>query len=163
MTLPFGNSNSQFFSNLDLSDVEASQYRPLQPGRYIFKTSKAEERHKDGKVSISVRLDSIEGKGGLVVFFNIVHPSADHQRIERERLKTMLVYGEHPNPDRPGSLDSLNGLLVGAYVDHETFQDKTNLRVKYFFDPAEGEGDSDKATSGAPAGAGKLEDDDVPF
>lgn len=114
------------FSSLNLSGVEAQRgSTSLRPGRHGCRTSDAEiKTTQAGGKQVFVKLTEINGQGITQDYITVAHPKAatDEKaamsvRIGLERLKALLTYGGHPNPDNPGDIKSINGLVVGVNVE----------------------------------------------
>ena len=154
------------FNNLNLSDVDfsASTNSVLQPGRHVCKVENAELKPtRTGGQQIVVSLSSTEGSGSIRHFINVYSPvSPDATRIGREQLKALLSHGGHANPDQPGDIDTIKGLVVGVGVNRDSYmkdgQEREGSKVSYYFDPAQAS--APKAAS--PEGA-KPKDDEIPF
>ena len=58
----------------------------------------------------------VQGEGAVVDRMNLFNKNEETVRIARERLKTMLTYAGHPNPNKPEDVSSLRGLRVGINV-----------------------------------------------
>lgn len=114
------------FSSLNLTGVEAQRgSTSLKPGRFPCRTSDAEiKTTQAGGKQLHIKLTDINGQGTTQDFITLAHPRAatDEKaamsvRIGLERLKALLTYGGHPNPDAPGDIKSINGLIVGVNVE----------------------------------------------
>lgn len=106
------------FSNLDLSDVEVDDYAPLETGEHEVRSTDVEIKTlgSDNKRLI-VTLSEVNGAGTIKAGFNIVHrASKQAQEIGLSQLKSFLVAGGHPNPDKPGDIMTLKGLTCRIYV-----------------------------------------------
>ncbi|WP_138465364.1 hypothetical protein [Poseidonocella sp. HB161398] len=149
------------FEDLDLTDVEPDDFAPLELGEHIVTSSGAKiEDVADGRGRrLVVTLKN--ASGSITTGFNIKHPSDQAQDIARRQLKAFLLHGGHRNPDKPGSVDTLNDLRVGIYIGNgKPFTNKegksiTPREVKRFFAPAD-------ASKDGGGGRGKL-DDHIPF
>lgn len=158
------------FGNLDLSGVTPDDFAPLKDGEYILRSTDAEI--KTGTNNIDKRLvvsfTDTGGAGSIKHGFNIVHKgSAQAQEIGQKQLKSFLVAGGHPSPDRPGDMETLKNLTVRVYVGKgkpyvgNDGQQRQNQEIKRFILP-EGAG-------GAPAGGSSSSapsrdiDDQIPF
>lgn len=143
------------FRDLNLSGVEAQKgSNSLKPGRYVCTTSEAELKPtKSGGISLKIKLTDRDGGGSVTDFINIKVPNVNDdkqamaQRIGRERLKALLVFGGHKNPDEPGDIKTMNGLTVGVIVEQgEDWKDESGTTRKgggkpkkngAYFDPKE--------------------------
>lgn len=115
------------FRNLNLKNVDVkSGAERLRPGRYVARVSGAELRQtKSGGSAVRVELVDVDGGGVISDFINVHVPSsAEASRIGLERLKSLLVFGGHRNPDQPGDINTLKGLVVGIRVVAEEYDDK---------------------------------------
>lgn len=166
------------FRDLDLSgnSIESGSVM-LEPGRHVTKITDASITNtKTGGKQVLVVLTAMNGDGSIRDYINIVVPgaSADEkkamsQRIGRDRLKALLHFGGHKNPDNPGDISSMIGLVVGVNVTEDEYEDKEGnkrkgSRVKRggaYFSPSE------LGHSGGPSSGGSSRrddlDDDVPF
>lgn len=158
------------FRDLSLSGVQASSgSATLQPGRYLCKIKEAKiEPTRNGGSQMVISLVA-ENQGSIKDWIGIYNPnSAESQRINRERLKALLVHGGHVDPDNIGShgVESMKGLLVGVAVRSEKYNDKdgkekVGSRVHYYFDKSEL---GVEGTGGASSGGGVDSlADDIPF
>lgn len=156
------------FRNLNLKNVDVkSGAERLRPGRYVARVSGAELRQtKSGGSAVRVELVDVDGGGTISDFINVHVPSsADASRIGLERLKSLLVYGGHRNPDQPGDIATLKGLTVGIRVVSEEYTDKDGnkregSKVKNYLaveDNATTPKAEEKTSEAAP------HDDDIPF
>lgn len=61
--------------------------------------------------------------------------------IGREELKSLLVWGGHPNPNHPGDVASIVGLKVGVIVRANEYvkdgEKRTGSEIARFIDPAD--------------------------
>lgn len=105
------------FSNLDLSDAELDDFAPLGLGEHEVRCTDVEIKSlpANGRRLI-LSLDATDGSGNIKAGLNIVHSSKMAQEIARSQLKTFLTAGGHPDPDHPGDLDTLKGLICRIYV-----------------------------------------------
>lgn len=106
------------FGDLDLSTVEAEQGRKtLTPGAHPCRVTSAELKATTNGHGIKVEFQALDGSGTTSDFINVSHKrSPDAERIGRQRLKALLIAGNHPNPNKPGDIRSLVGLRVGVHV-----------------------------------------------
>lgn len=111
------------FGSIDLSDVEADAGKnKLRPGAYICRISDAEVKEtKDQKGRmVYVKYTAIEGGSGDVEeYINVHNPSEQAQDIGLRRLKALLIACGHPNPNRPGDINTLKGKTVGVRVERD--------------------------------------------
>lgn len=163
------------FRDLSLSGVQASSgVSTLQPGKYVCTIKEAKiEQTRNGGAQMVVSLVS-EGNGTIKDWIGIHNPnSQEAQRINRERLKALLVHGGHKDPDNIGShgVESMKGLKVGVAVKSDPYTDdkgneRNGSRVHYYFDKAElgGAVEAGGLSGGSPGAAGFDEmEDDIPF
>lgn len=116
------------FGNLDLSKVAAEgEGSKLRAGSYSCRITKAEVKDtasgNGGKV-LYVTLDGVNGEGSITDRINIHNPNPQTVEIALRRLASLLRNGGHPNPNKPGDVKSMLGLVVGVHVDPEEYQDK---------------------------------------
>ena len=105
------------FADLDLSSVETQGEGSLAPGRYEAEVqSAAMQPTASGSGSMLVVKLVVQGEGAVVDRMNLFNKNEETVRIARERLKTMLTYAGHPNPNKPEDVSSLRGLRVGINV-----------------------------------------------
>lgn len=126
-------SNWNGFGSLDLTNVEAEKGRAtMLPGNYICRITNAEIKDtKDGKgKGLVVEFKDVNGSGTCDTFINVVNRNEEAERIGRGQLKALLIAGGHPNPDRPGDINSLKGMTVGVRIEQgEDWEDKNgNMR-----------------------------------
>lgn len=157
------------FRDLNLSGVQASSGSAmLPPGKYLCTVREAKiEPTRNGGAQLTVKLNC--DAGSITDWIGIHNPnSAEAQRINREKLKALLVHGGHKDPDNIGAhgVESMKGLKVGVAVAQEAYKDKNGnekmgSRVHYYFDKSE-LGDAAQTTSSGGDPMGGL-DDDIPF
>ncbi|PWC63976.1 hypothetical protein TSH7_09865 [Azospirillum sp. TSH7] len=158
------------FRNLDLSGVDmASGATVLKPGRWVCKATEVELDMNSGKTGriLKVKLVEVNGQGVITAKLNVQHQNADAQRIGLGELKALLTHGGHPNPEKPGDIKSVKGLVTGVTVTHDssTYVDnkgKTRERgsqVSGYFDPAE----AGYVRGAGSAGGGSGDGADIPF
>lgn len=152
------------FPNLDLSGVEEDQgFRRLEPGEYTVKCIEAKV-DPVGDTSNRKLVATFEAdEGNIRHNFNIHHSNNQAQEIGLRQLKTFLVSANHPNPNKPGDVDSMVGLRCKVYVGMgKPWRDRNgverqNAEVKRFMPiNSSAEADSTKAPSSDP-------DDRIPF
>ncbi len=159
-------------ADLDLSGSEAKAARGglLKPGRYLCRTSDAKVKPCSGGMQLNWTLTAVDGSGVIQDFIIYHHTSAEAVRIGKDKIKAGLTFGGHPNPNKPGNVNTYNDLLVGVTVvaDDNTYVDKNGVtrtrgsQVQGYFDPKE----LGTTTIGAAAGAARRApavDDEIPF
>jgi len=112
-------SNWTSFSNLNLQDVTAgSGLVMLDVGNHTCRVSDVEiSIPKSGRGhTLMVELTSTEGVGSIRDWMNIDNANDIAERIAKEKLKSLLEFGDHPSPDQPGDIKSLLGLTVGVNI-----------------------------------------------
>ena len=133
--------NNQF-ANIDLSNVEFSDRKStlMQPGKHIAEIKKAEiKKMSDNRQQVEVHFENDKGET-LTAWYTVYNPkSTENARIDREKLKAMLVYAGHINPDKPGD-GPLVGLKVGVSVKKRSYtatdgSSKDTTEIGYTFDP----------------------------
>lgn len=155
------------FGDLDLTQVEASDgSRRLEAGNYTVKCTSAKVESIGESANKRVVADFVDtdGAGDIRMNFNVHHSNAQAAEIGLRQLKSFLVAGGHPNPDKPGDVSSLVGLKCLVYVGlGKPWQDRdgnqrqqTEIKSFKSVDAGNG-GGSDK-----PAKASKM-DDEIPF
>jgi len=97
--------------------------------------------------------------------FNIVHTNSQAQEIGMRQLKSFLVAGNHPNPDKPGDVGTLKNLeckiIVGMgkpWINRDNVE-VTTSEIKKFMATNE-QASTPTASAQAPA---KDLDDEIPF
>lgn len=109
------------FGSLDLGDVAADSggRATLRPGNHEVTVDAAEiKQTKDGSGRyIEVILKDATG-AHVKDRINVHNRNATATKIGLERLKSLLVYGGHASPDKPGDIKSLVGLKVGVRVEN---------------------------------------------
>ena len=156
------------FGSLDLSKVEAGGGSTrLQPGTYTVKCTDAKVEPIGSTSNKKLVADFVDaaGTGDIRMNFNIVHNNSQAQEIGMRQLKSFLVAGNHPNPDRPGDVASLKNLqckiLVGMgkpWINRDNVE-VTTSEIKKFMALNE---QAASAASSAQAPAKDL-DDEIPF
>jgi len=157
------------FNNLNLESVEFSSVSSvLEPGRHVCRVDSAELKDtRTGGKQVVLQLGSTEGKGNIRAWINVFTPSSKQATdIGREQLKALLTHGGHPNPNHPGDINTLQGLVVGVGVSSDTYmkdgQERTGSTVSYFFDPAQASKPVESSKP-AEAPAPTPKDDEIPF
>lgn len=116
------------FGSIDLSDVSESgeQRKTIPAGNHIVKVVSAamKDTSKGGKM-LEVKFENDEGQY-VLERLNLVHKTSQQAvDIGKRKLKELLVCGGHPTPDKPGSVESLVGLRLGArIVSGQDWRDK---------------------------------------
>ncbi len=101
------------FGELDLSDVQSDVGSArLREGTYRVKCTDAKIAAKEGSKDRALVVDLVcqDGHGDIKVNFNVSHHSAQAQEIALRQLKGFLEVSGHPNPNKPGDVQSLIGL-----------------------------------------------------
>ena len=154
----------------------------MLPGNYICKIITAEMKDTNDKrgKGLVVEFKDEGGAGQVDTFINLVNPNEEAQRIGRGTLKALLIAAGHPNPDRPGDVNSLKWLRVGVRVEQGPDWTDKNGNVRpgggkvrrsgAYFDPSSNEvlGPSPMAARRAPAQTRTTSstanfNDDIPF
>ena len=108
------------FSELDLSTVtEAKGVSILQPGTYDVRVANAEwqEMNNGNGHQVMVELEDVDGGGSIRHWINVHHKTSKQaQEIGQRQLKSLLQFGGHPSPDKPGDIATLRGLHVGVVI-----------------------------------------------
>lgn len=127
-------TNWNGFGQLNLAGVSAEEGRKtLQPGVYACRVKNAEIRDTKagGGKYLYVELHDAKGAGQVTDRINIHNRNPEATEIGLRRLKALLIAAKHPNPDRPGDISSLNGLLVGVHVEQsEDWTDEKTGELK---------------------------------
>ena len=77
---------------------------------------KQSSKHKSGGKALYVKLENDDGQY-VTDYLNFVHKTSQQAvDIGKRRMKEMLVCGGHPTPDKPGSVEKIKGLKLGARV-----------------------------------------------
>mgnify|MGYP001209926638 CR=1 FL=1 len=152
------------FGSLDLSTVDASAGSTrLQPGTYTVKCADAKIESVGTTKNKKLVADLVDegGSGDIRMNFNILHTSDIAQDIGRRQLKSFLISSDHPNPDKPGDIATMKGLVckiavgMGKPWKGDDGVERQSSEVKKFM-PV-----TDKS-NGAVTTAEKL-DDEIPF
>jgi len=112
-------SNWTSFSDINLHDVKAGTgLLLLDVGNHNCRVSDVEIGiPKSGRGhTLMVELASTAGSGTIRDWMNIDNANEMAERIAKEKLKSLLEFGDHPSPDKPGDIKSLLGLTVGVTV-----------------------------------------------
>lgn len=161
------------FDNLNLSGVTVGgTSRRLKAGRFVCEIKSAvviDTAKKDGSKKLELTLDDVAGSGAIKHNINVyLVGKPEATEIGRKELKSVLFYGGHPNPDRPGDVSSMRGLKIGVvvkdapYTDRLTGQPKNGSEVAFVTDPAEID-PANYAPRAAAAPAKTSIEDDIPF
>lgn len=162
------------FRDLTLKGIQASSGAAvLPPGKYVCKVSDAKmDKTRNGGWQLIVKLTDSSGAGSITEWLTIFNPNSEEaQRINRERMKALLVHGGHPDPDNIGAhgVESIKGLVVGVAVHTESYKDRDGkdrqgTRVHYFFDPKEIGSEGGASPAGSAGGTSFDDfDDDIPY
>jgi len=156
------------FGSLDLSKVEAGGGSTrLQPGTYTVKCTDAKVEAIGSTSNKKLVADFVDaaGTGDIRMNFNIVHNNSQAQEIGMRQLKSFLIAGNHPSPDKPGDVASLKNLeckiIVGMgkpWINRDNVE-VTTSEIKKFMATDE-QASTPIASSQAPA---KDLDDEIPF
>lgn len=158
------------FANLDLSGITPDDFAPLTPGEYELRSSDAQVKTGANGTDkrVVVKLTSTDGKGAINAGFNVVNAKSKQAvEIGLAQLKAFLISGGHPNPDNPGDIVNLNGLVCRAYIGMgkpyigQDGKERSNPEVKRFIMQGETSGAASGGASGA--AATKRYDDEIPF
>lgn len=112
------NQKWQGFATLNLCGVEEEQgSRTLPEGDHVCRISSAKlEKTVSGSgIKLVLQFDGLNG-GYVRDVINIANESAQATEIGRRRLKHLLIQANHPNPDQPGDVATMVGLIVGVHV-----------------------------------------------
>ncbi len=166
------------FDKLDLSDVgTSSSERRLKAGRYVCDIADVElQKTKDGK-GRKVYLKFADTATGNTIsdYINVFLPGKEKaQEIGRERLKTLLTFAGHANPNQPGDLKLIKGHRVGVVVEPSQYEKDGQMmdgsevaRWGAYFDPSSthGLGETAQAPVAEQPKVESFDDDldDVPF
>ncbi len=157
------------FASLDLSGVTPDDYAPLSVGEHEVRCTDVEivTGQNGQNKRIVASLAATDGSGSIKAGFNVVHTSSKQaQEIGLKQLKSFLVAGNHPNPDRPGDITSLKGLTCRVYIGMgkpfvgQDGTQKQNAEVKRFIIEGEDGGAPKRPAAG---GQKKDIDDEIPF
>lgn len=106
------------FGDLDLTGDTLQGAPRLPEGRHTVRCSEVKWAQKAGTTDWRAEADfeSVDGAGSTRFYFNTGHHDEETRRIGRSQLKTFLTVANHPNPDRPGDVRSLKGLVCDVIV-----------------------------------------------
>ena len=151
------------FGSLDLSTVDASAGSTrLQPGTYTVKCADAKIESVGTTKNKKLVADLVDegGSGDIRMNFNILHESEQAQEIGRRQLKSFLISSDHPNPDKPGDIATMKGLVckitvgLGKPWKGNDGVERQQSEVKKFMPSADKPNGKDTA---------KELDDEIPF
>jgi len=131
------------FEDLDLTDVGTLTSARLEQGNFDVEVTDAEITTfsgTDGSVGnkrVEVRFKDLEGSGDILHYFNLHFPTAPQaEEIGKATFKRFLMASEHPTPDAPKDIKSLNGLKCGiivgqgkAYVKDGVQKQRSEIKV----------------------------------
>lgn len=151
------------FEGLDLSNVEASDKRTLQPGRHVVTITEAKIVKDDARKTHQLELAYQNDDGTIRNWIYVNHPgSAEATRIGLEQLKSLLLTLGHDGNQAPG-VDYFKGKKVGINIKEEKYthqgQQKTRLKVNYHFTPTASDATASSNNGGSGAGSNSLEDE----
>lgn len=125
------------FANLDLTNVNAAGLPQLKAGTFTVAVTKAEEKKtRSGGEMIELRLEALDGSGYQNATFNTKNSNPEAVRIGLEKFKGFLIAANHPNPDRPQSLQSIIGLKLRLVVEQNGFWKDEHGMDRPSFQPA---------------------------
>lgn len=173
------------FSDLDLTGTQPERgSTTLTPGKYVAKITSAEmKQDKRGGSQVVVKLSDIHGAGSITDHITVFVPKTGRADVDeksntsmtigRQRLMALLTFGGHPNPAKPGDIRSMNGMVVGIWVeegdefvnsDGKTVRAAGKLR-KYgaYMDPVELGYAGPRGGSASAGGSAAFHDDKIPF
>lgn len=107
------------FNNLDLSNVNPDGNPILKSGIHPVRVSEAEfkpNKSNTGNV-VSVKLEGMSSAGYQTCNFNVQHSNPQAQEIAQRQFKSFLIAAGHPNPDHPGDVRSIIGLMLNIVVE----------------------------------------------
>jgi hypothetical protein len=124
------------FNNLNLSDVNAQRATPgLPEGKHVCVINDAEIKPSRSGHQIVLVLEEINGLGMTKDYITLNSTNNEDnfklaERIGKERFKAVLECGGHPNPNAPGDIHSVEGLVVGVICERseEWRGDDGNMR-----------------------------------
>ena len=175
--------SSWSFDKLDLANVSDEGGRAtLRPGNHSVKIAEAEIKTTKAGTGKYLQIKLANEEGQYVTDrINVHNPNPKATEIGLARLKSLLTFGGHPSPDKPGDIKSIINLKVGVRVEQgESWQDNDgNVRPgggqprnngAYFaLDGSVQLGESEPAPQmAAPAkssgkAAASMPSDDIPF
>lgn len=136
-------------SFLDLTNVAASTFSPIKPGKYVAsaKEAKVEDNfNKTGK-KLVVRFKILDGEAKgreITSVFNVFHQNKEAETIGRQQLKALM--GHIGLGDKLEDVNELLGKPVAINVKTEKKDDKEYSKIAWF----------EKTDA-------KIETDDIPF
>lgn len=167
------------FQNLDLTGVQEAGDPLLEPGKHIVKCIEAKVESVSGTPNQKLVLQFQGGGGQIRSSLNIHHvTSPQAQEIALRQLKSFLVCAGHPNPDKPGGVETMEGLEVGVIVgEGKPYTNKegrvvTPKEVKRFFESSKFDEIEVRSSAAAPRASERqqiaaqnkaMQDDDIPF
>lgn len=131
------------FSDLNLSNVSAQEARKggLPEGWHVVKIVDAKvlpEKSFNGFTEISITAEGVSAEGVVSDKISVEHPEAEFANSPNgtvggnlqgkivlgglTKIKSLCEFGGHPNPNNPGDIKSLIGLIVGARVVKEEYE-----------------------------------------
>lgn len=161
------------FNDLDLTGDSLQGAPRLRVGRHTVRCTEAVWAQKTGTSDwrVEAKFEALDGTGSTNFYFNTGHHNEDARRIGRSQLKTFLTCAGHPNPDKPGNVTSLKGLVCDVLVDlGKPFRDDKsgkmvqNPEIKTFLPKGDGSYSGGSAPLSAPDRvAASTLNDSIPF
>lgn len=158
------------YTNLNMKGVVPQrENNGLPEGRHICDVRNAElKQAKGGSMQVAFDLIEINGAGKTFDRITVYHPRAQQDakaaksvEIGKERLKALLVYGGHPNPDNHRDIRELNSLRVGVICERdEDWVDDNGATRKGGVKPKKSGAYFAPDGSSAPATSGETSHDD---
>lgn len=161
------------FGQVDLTNVEAGKGRSSpKPGPHTMVVRNPEIVPTKAKGrQLKIELVTLDGSSRTTDYITMAHPEAATNEkaamsvaIGKERLKDLLVNGGHPNPNKPGSVKSLDGLIVGVnIVEGDPWTDDKGVVRKGGGKPAKSGAYFKPPVTGAGGSSTSKKSDDIPF
>ncbi len=127
---------------LNLENVKSNNFAPLPEGKYnAFITESKMADTKAGDLSLKVTFTIADGEQkGKKIFdqYILKHSNPKVTEISHGKIKSLMENGGHPNPNKLGGPQELEGLKVGIKTKiqrSEEYGDKAV--VSYFLKPTE--------------------------
>ena len=155
------------FGGLDLSNVDANTSGGrLAKGTYTVKSSGSaiEQVGNTQNKKLVVTFTDVDGSGDIRMNFNIAHSNEVATDIARRQLKSFLVAANHPSPNQPNDVSTLDSLECKIAVGdgkpwiNSMGQEVTSTEIKKFMPTT-----AASAASAAAKPKAEIADDEIPF
>lgn len=137
------------FADLNLSNVAPQEARKagLPEGLHVIKIVDAKvlpEKSRNGYTEVQITGEGVHVDGIVSDRIAVAHNDAEFAKTDKgivgkntqgkvvlggmTNIRSLCEFGGHPNPEKPGDIATLKGLVVGAKVVKEEYQKEGETR-----------------------------------